>query len=156
MEPTLVARFEELCPAIKARWSERLRAAPSASKGVSGVVTPAMLVLMLDDTLGLTLTQLKARRRLERGKRDLTAFAAMQRGCQCGLHLLLNYYLVGANVLREVLPKSLGRGRVEILHHFNQLAHDEMSALCSVCRHHEDSLCGLEEKAKKFAATGAP
>lgn len=151
MEPTLVARFEELRPAIKARWSERLREAPSGPSMASGLVTPAMLVLMLDDTLGLTLTQLKTRQPLEPSKRDLTAFNAMERGCRCGLHLLLNYYLVGANALREVLPKSLGKGRVAILHHFNQLAHDEMSALCGVCLHREATLCSLEEKGKNFA-----
>ena len=151
MEFDLVARFAELRPAIRKNWSARLEQAPPAPAMASGLITPAMLVFMLDDTLDLLAKRLKTKRGPRRTPRDLTAFSAMRGGCRCGLHLLLNYYLVGALVLRELLPKELQAGRVTVMGEFNELAHAEMSALCGVCLHRGGTLCSLEERAKKFA-----
>jgi hypothetical protein len=110
-----------------------------------------MLVFMLDDTLARFCASLSTTPLTARKRHDLTPFGGMRTGCQCGVHLLLTYYLSGARALRETLPVELGLDRVEVLHHFNRLAHDEMAVLCEICQHRGGVACGLQQKRSVLA-----
>ena len=128
---------------IKARWEALLRVEPAGPVSAASIIKPDMLVFMLDDTLGRLDAKLREPLTNERLRRDLAPYGAMRTGCQCGLHLLLTFYLAGARALHESLPLEYGLARVEVLHNFNRLAHDDMAALCGICRHRGGTLCGL-------------
>jgi hypothetical protein len=144
MKEDLAARFDALRPAIKARWATMLGTGPAAAPAATGFVTPDMLVFMLDDTLARLTDRLRKSAVPDGLRRDLGPFEAVGAGCQCGLHLLLTYYKTGGRALDEGLPAKFGPGRVEILHSFNELAHDEMAALCGICRHRGGTECSLQ------------
>ncbi len=139
MEPSPVAVLDALRPVIRTRWAELLSAAPPAPPPAAALVRPEMLVFLIDDTLDRFAVNADAPRRPRPGApvRD------RRTDCQCGLHLLLSYYLAGARALREILPDRLGPGRVALLHAFNRLAHDDMAALCGRCHHRGGPLCCL-------------
>ena len=143
MPETPSARLVALRPAIKSRWAELLKTKPASPAATTPLVIPAMLVFMLDDTLARLERQLAATVTSDRLRRDLAPYGAMRAGCQCGLHLLLDYYLAGAQTLQELLPAECGLVRVEVIHGFNRMAHDEMATLCGVCRYRGGALCGL-------------
>jgi len=109
---------------------------------VPGVITRDLLMLMLDESLARLSLNLRRRRPSARPA-TLAPFGALRTGCHCGLNLLLNYYLTGARTLRELLPPDHGTHRVAVIHRFNQLAHEEMSALCGVCQHRGGERCSL-------------
>lgn len=132
--------LDALRPVLKQHWIARLRLAPAAPPG-TGLVTPDMLVFMVDGTIDRLVASLggTTARRPARPAR----FNSSRAGCHCGLHLLLSYYLAGAHALRETLPADLGFARPEVLRCFTRLAHEEMNALCDACNHHGGSLCQL-------------
>ena len=144
MEDGLVPRFEVLKPVIRTRWAALLRMAPGADPREStALVTPEMLVYMLDDTLSRLGESLKDPAGWDRRPRSLARYGSGRAGCQCGLHLILIFFLTGTQALRESLPKEFGPDRVKVLGCFNRLAQDEMAALCGVCRHRAGEKCGL-------------
>ncbi len=108
-----------------------------------GLVIPEMLVFMLDETLNRLEGEIPATLSTDRRRASLAPFGPRRTGCSCGLRLLLIYYLTGAKALREILPTDFGAARVEILHRFNRIAHDEMDSLCGVCGYRSGPLCGL-------------
>ena len=114
-----------------------------------------MLVLMLDDSLARIGVLLAAPIVSNRQRRDLAPYGAMRDGCQCGLHLLLSYYLAGARALQETLPADFSPTPVEVLHAFNRMAHDEMAALCGICRHRGGPLCRLRPVGVSLAMPSA-
>lgn len=133
--------FDALRHALKPRWTARLRQAPAAPPG-AGLVTPEMLVLLVDGTIDRLVASLggaPARRPVRPAR-----FNPTRAGCHCGLHLLLTYYVAGAHALREALPAVPGSDRREVLHCFNRLAREEMTVLCGTCIHRGGSLCQLE------------
>lgn len=143
MPDDIASPLEALRPAIKARWDFLLRKAPASPVPAMSIVKPGMLVFMLDDTLARLTERLREPLPADRPRRDLAPYGGMRTGCQCGLHLLLTYYLAGARALHESLPGTFGPARVKVQHAFNQLAHDEMAALCGACRHRGGALCCL-------------
>lgn len=151
MQKNLAARLDELHPAIKNRWSELLREAPRTQPEATGVVTPAMLILMVDETLERLQRTVRKSPRPVRSGWAVAHFGEMRAGCRCGLHLLQTYYLSGARALKEMLPDGLGVERVEVLHRFNCLAHEEMAALCEICRHRGGAGCSLQQKQAALA-----
>ncbi len=145
MDPGLVARLDALRPVLKRDWAGRLHQAPAEPPG-AGLVTPEMLVLLVDGTIDRLLSRLGG---APAGHRERPGrFNYARTGCHCGLHLLLTYYLAGARALRETLPAELGAARGEVLHCFNQLAREEMTALCDVCNHRGGALCSLRPGGK--------
>jgi hypothetical protein len=146
VENILVHRLDGLRPAIKARWTALLCAEPATPRARAALITPEMLVFMLDDTLARLSVSLGGSKTATKRMRILAPFGAMRSGCHCGLNLLLTYYLAGARALRETLPMDFGPARVEVIRRFNRLAHDEMTALCGVCRHRGGGLCSLRPK----------
>ena len=149
------ASFDALRPAIKKRWETLLRTAPVGPPATRPLVTSEMLIFMLDDTLARLGAKLGEPAASDRAIRDLLPYGPRRAGCQCGLHLLLTYCLTGAQALKEALPVDSGRWRVEVLHGFNRLAHDEMAALCGICRHRGGPNCGLRPE-KTAAAQASP
>ncbi len=153
MDPGLVARLDALRPVLKRDWAGRLHQAPAEPPG-GGLVTPGMLVLLVDGTIDRLLRRLggaPAGRRVRP-----TRFNSTRTGCHCGLHLLLTYYLAGARALRETLPADLGPARGEVLHCFNQLAREEMTARCDACNHRGGALCLLRPDGISPAPAGNP
>ena len=149
MEDRPGSLLDALRPAIKTGWRTLLREMPAEPAGPGPLVNSGMLVLMIDHTLDRLAARLHepgATRQIH----DLSPFASMRAGCQCGLNLLLDYYQAGAQALRENLPEEIGTARIELLDRFNQLAHDEMSALCSICRFQGGPQCN------RPAGTGPP
>jgi hypothetical protein len=143
VEGAMTSRLDALRPAIKTRWAVALRMAPAPSPAAVGLVTPAMLVFMLDDTLNRLSASLQKPAAGERRRRGLGALGTMSPGCRCGLNVLVKYYVAGAHALRATLPADLGAVRVEVLRHFNRIAHTEMIALCEPCRHRGTAICCL-------------
>ena len=156
MQLILADRFEAVRPAIRAHWAAALQHAPAPPAAPPGLVTPAMLVLMIDDTLALLGKALREERVRKRTACAWPRLAASRPGCRCGLHLLIGYYLAGARALRKTLPANLGRERVAVLREFNGLAHAEMAALCGVCLHRGGSYCRLEETLNLPARAASP
>jgi len=155
MHTGLINRLDDLRPAIRRRWSELLQQQPAHSPATRAIVTPAMLALMVDETLARLYRSLRAAKRPVRRTCNLTRFGSMTSGCQCGLHLLLSYYLAGARALRETLRGQPDYGRAEVLHHFNRIAHDEVKALCDICQLRGADDCGLSEGRIAEARLGA-
>ena len=149
MEDRPGSLLDALRPAIKTGWRNLLRQLPDEPAGPGPLVNSGMLVLMIDHTLDRLAARLHEPC-ATRQTRDLSPFASMRAGCQCGLNLLLGYYQAGAQALRENLPEEIGTARIELLDRFNQLAHDEMSALCSICRFRGGPQCN------RPAGTGPP
>jgi hypothetical protein len=143
MPDNLAARLETLQPAIKACWAALLQTEPTPTTTGAPFITSKMLVHQIDATLVRLTDRLREPLTMDRRRRDLVPFGEMRAGCHCGLHLLLAYYLAGARALREVLPAAFGVERVEVLHVFNQLGHDDMAALCGICHHRGGALCCL-------------
>lgn len=133
--------FTALRAKIKARWTELLLEGPAAPPAATPLVTPAMLVFMIDESLARFAVRLSAPEARDRAPRALTRFSPTRAGCHCGLHLLLSYYLAGAQALRETMPA--GAGRIAVLHLFNHVAHEELTALCGVCPQRGGALCSL-------------
>jgi hypothetical protein len=146
MEEILASHLAALRPAIKTRWAATLRTAPVPSPAAAGLVASAMLVFMLDDTLTRLSVSLQQPAAGDRPRPGLGSLGMMRRGWRCGLHILVSYYAAGARALRATLPAELGRARVEVLRHFNRLAHEEMATLCGPCRHRGGSLCCLRPR----------
>ena len=142
MDPGLAARLAEQRPALKARWAELLLAAPLPHHAAAPV-TPEMLVFLLDDSLDRLLAQSGSAPSGERPTLDLNSFAPIRAGCQCGLHLLLGYYLAGSRALRELLPDEPAADRCAVLNTFHRLANEEMTALCAGCLSRGGAMCGL-------------
>ena len=139
--------LDGLLPAIKARWAELLLTEPAAPPAANALITPAMLVFMLDESLVRLKDRLRAPAGAGRSRRDHAPFSPRRAGCQCGLHILLSYYVAGARALRENLPAEFGPARLEMIRRFNHLAHAEMTALCGVCLQRGGSLCSLQAAA---------
>jgi len=143
MEIDSLTLLESLKPTIKARWKTLLREIPSRPRQSTAVVMPEMLVLMIDDTLGRLASKLH---RLP----DRASFPPVtahhqkaKANCQCGLNLLMNYYLSGVRALRDILAGEPGLDRRHICRCFNLLAREEVLALASVCRFRGSATCGL-------------
>ena len=143
MNAGVVRQMESQKPAIKARWAALLRASPRPPPVAAALVTPEMLVFMIEDSL------VRLRGRLESSsvhtgmRDDLNAFTAIRDGSQCGLHLLLSYYLAGARALRENLAGAADAEKEAVLESFHSLAGEEMATLCQGCRRVGESTCGL-------------
>ena len=137
-------RFDPWRPAVTACWESRLRGDLAISRPPGTVINPEMLVLMVDDTLARLSVRLGERSKQKSVPHPPPLRRNLRVGCQCGLHLLLNYYMTGICALRQVLPRDFGRDRVHICHCFNVLAHDEIDALASICRFRESSICSLD------------
>jgi hypothetical protein len=133
--------FDALRTKIKTRWTELLREGAAAPAAATPLVTPGMLVFLIDESLARLGAGLRTPADPAAAAPDLADFTPTRAGCHCGLHLLLSYYLAGAQALRETLPA--GRGRVKVQHLFNHIAHQEMMALCDHCPHRGGKLCGL-------------
>ncbi len=133
MEDRPGSLLDALRPAIKTGWRALLREVPAVPPGSANLVNSGMLVLMVDHTLDRLAARLREPAAADRERHDLSPFAGMSRDCHCGLNLLLGYYEAGARALRESVPEELGPARAEMMDRFNQLAHDEMLALCNVC-----------------------
>jgi hypothetical protein len=123
-------------PALKQRWVARLRRAPAGPPG-TGLVTPEMLVLMVDGSLDRLANPARMRPTLPQ---SVARRASPRAGCHCGLHLLLTYYAAGLWTLRETLPTTAGI-RVPAMRTLLHDARAELAALCGVCRHRGGSLC---------------
>jgi hypothetical protein len=140
MEWTLARHLELLQPLLKQRWAARLRRLPAVRAG-AGFITPEMLVLMVDSTLRQLVAghgrPLPADWEAQRAAR----FSPARAGCQCGLDILLTYYVAGAWALRDVMPATLSPHRRRVLRHFMRLARHEVSALCGVCVHRQGTFC---------------
>jgi hypothetical protein len=136
--------FVVVRPRIRTRWEARLRVAPAVPRSVRSLVTPEMLVFMLDDTLARLETRLAGLSADGPPRRPHATFRLTHAGCECGLHLMLTYYETGAEALKECLPAATGAARLVILHEFNAMAHEEMAALCGVCRHRGGPNCSLQ------------
>lgn len=143
MADSLVSRLDTLRSEIKARWTALLRAEPAAPPATTVLIRPEMLVFMLDDTLARLSASLEVWAQARRSPRKALQFWASHAGCECGLHLMLTYYVAGARSLHTALPLMFGRTRREILRCFNSLARQDMTALCDVCRQRGGPLCGL-------------
>lgn len=143
MADSLVSRLDTLRPEIKARWTALLRAEPAAPPATTALIRPEMLVFMLDDTLTRLSASLEVRARARRSPLKSRQFRASHAGCECGLHLLLTYYLAGARSLHMALPMEFGRARRKILRCYNSLARQDMTALCDVCRQRGGPQCRL-------------
>lgn len=143
MEDGPLSRLDALRPAIKARWQALLQENPVTPRNAVGLVTPKMLMFMVDETLNRLASEILPTRLINRRPASLAPFGPMRHGCKCGLQLLLTYYLTGAKVLREILPAELGVDRVKVLRCFNRIAHDEMDTLCGVCLHRGGPMCSL-------------
>jgi hypothetical protein len=154
MTGSLAVSFDALRPKIKARWTELLREGTAAPAAATPLVTPAMLVFLIDESLIRLGTSLRTPAARDRMPQDLAGFGPTRAGCHCGLHLLLSYYLAGAQALRETLPA--GRGRIGVLHLFNHVAHAEMTALCDSCPHRGEALCGLRPGPASARRKGRP
>ena len=147
MEVGLVPRLDALRPAIKTRWTALLRADPVlAAPATPALVTREMLAYMLDDTLARLSASLLASAKPDRRPLTLDGLGSKGAGCACGIYLLWSYYLAGAQALKEKLPAVFGPARVVVLDRFNRLAHDEMVALCGVCRERCGRECGFRPK----------
>jgi hypothetical protein len=160
MELVMAARLEALRPALKRHWAAELRRLPAGPPG-SGLITPEMLVLMIDSTLG-QLTGGRGRPlATDRRLRECARFRTSSAGCFCGLHSLLAYYVAGARALRTVLPVGTGPVRIRLMRHFTRLARQEVFALCGVCLHRDGAFCQLgamrrpPERAKKLSPSSA-
>jgi hypothetical protein len=147
-------RFETLRPAINARWKDLLRGKVAPSQAPTGLVTPEMLIFMVDDTLNRLGSNLNSTVKPDRRSASLAPFGPTRVTCRCGLQLLLTYYLAGATALRELLPAQLGADRVKVLHEFNRIAHDEMEALCGICQHRGGPMCSL--RSERRSESGVP
>ncbi len=141
MTGNLAVTFDALRPKFKARWTELLREGAAAPATATPLVTPGMLVFLIDESLARLGANLRAPAARAHPPPNLPDLTPTRAGCHCGLHLLLSYYLAGAQALRETLPA--GPGRISVLHLFNHVAHEEMTALCSQCPHRGGDLCGL-------------
>ena len=154
METSVSNRLMALTSAIKARWGSLLRNEMGASRSPSAVITPDMLILMLDETL------LRLFKRVEEHAKTGASLRLPKRrqrkktACRCGLHLLFNYYLAGTRALREVLPREFGRDRVLVCHCLNLLAHEEIEGLALLCQFRGSPTCSLlPTKAETAAIT---
>lgn len=143
MEIDSLAPLESLKPTIKARWKTLLREIPSRPRQTTAVVMPEMLVLMIDDTL----TRLTGKLRCLPDRASIspvpTHHQKAKTSCQCGLNLLMNYYLSGVRALRDILRSEPGLDRRHICRCFNLLAREEVLALASICRFRGSATCGL-------------
>lgn len=135
---TPASHLGALHPALKQCWSARLRRLPAGRPG-AGLVSPEMLVLMVDGTIARLVELPPERRHAHPTPRFMTPRA----GCQCGFNLLVNYYVAGAWALREVLPPGAETDRRRVVRGLIRLARDELAALCGVCQHRGGSLCQL-------------
>jgi hypothetical protein len=142
MELVMAARLEALRPALKRHWATELRRLPAGPPG-AGLITPEMLVLMIDSTL-LQLTGGQGRPlSTDRRLRECARFMTSSAGCLCGLHSLFAYYVAGARAMRTVLPVGTGPIRIRLMRHFTRLARHEVSTLCGACLHREGGFCQL-------------
>lgn len=163
MEKEMVSRFEAMRPALKTRWAALLRGVAPAPGSKTGVVTPEMLVLMIDHTLVRLAGEIAAAPVVIVRSRILAPVGSGSGpgACQCGIDLLVGYYLAGEKAVREVLTADFGPGRVRIVHLLNRIAHEEIEALCGVCREWSGSQCHFDggsdpaKPGRRFCAAAA-
>ncbi|MEO6996320.1 MAG: hypothetical protein ABI273_22135 [Lacunisphaera sp.] len=155
METPLSNRLIELLPAIKSRWEILLKTELDPAPSPGGVVTPDMLVLMLDNTLARLLVRVAALPASTARALPRKSHHKKQRDncCRCGLHLLTTYYLAGAQALRTVLPREMRNDRILVSNCLNRLAHEEIDGLASLCHFNGSANCSLPP-AERPAPTG--
>ena len=139
-------RLEALRPVIKARWETLLGETPPSSRQSGAVIRPEMLGPMIDNTLARLMQKMRA-------LPDRGSFPPMPvkhekatPNCECGLKLLVNYYLSGVRALREILARDTQVDRRHVCRCLNLLAREEVFALASFCRFRGSATCGLRSE----------
>lgn len=143
MEKEMVSPFDAMRPAIKLRWAALLRGGSLRPRTRTGLVTPEMLVLMIDHTLNRLAGEISSPPTWAGRPKVPAPTATRSASCQCGIDLLVGYYLAGARAVHEVLPADFGPSRMKLVHLLNRIAHDEIEALCGVCQNWSGSRCKL-------------
>lgn len=155
MEADLLSQLDALQPLLKQHWAARLRRAPAARPG-GGLITPDMLVLMIDSTLKQLMAGLGAPLVTDWPARRFARFSTAKAGCQCGLDLLFTYYVSGTWAFHEVMRVTIGPVRRWVLRHFTRLARQEVRALCGVCLHNGGTFCRWRKEIDRVLRTDAP